>query len=124
MESMLIKFGDDIKMTGAVYILECRAAFQRALDRLEESADRKAYEIQQGQMQSPSLEKEAPLQQYKLGTDGLGSSPAEKDLGSQAESKPGMSQQCALAAKAAKGILGYFNRVSARRLTGVSIPLP
>ena len=35
-----MKFGDDIEVAGAVDMLECRTAFQRAPDRLEEWADR------------------------------------------------------------------------------------
>nr|XP_009929791.1 PREDICTED: 39S ribosomal protein L33, mitochondrial [Opisthocomus hoazin] len=40
MECLLMKFGDDIEVAGAVDMLECRTAFQRAPDRLEEWADR------------------------------------------------------------------------------------
>ncbi|KAK4823844.1 hypothetical protein QYF61_007163, partial [Mycteria americana] len=113
-------FSSSLEMTskwqGAVDMLECRAAIQRALDRLEEWAERNLMKFSKDKC------KEEPLQRYRLRNDGQRSSSAEKDLGIQAESKVGMSQQCALAAKAAKGILGYINRVTARRLTGFWTP--
>lgn len=65
---------------------EDRDAFQRDLDWLEEWPDRecmkfskdKCKEIQQVQ----HLGRNSPLQQYRLGTGGLGSSFAGKDMGS------------------------------------------
>ncbi|GAB0185791.1 hypothetical protein GRJ2_001044400 [Grus japonensis] len=69
-----------------------------------------------------------PKHQYKLGVDLLGSSSAEKDLGVLADNKLSMSQQCALMAKKANGILGRIKKsaasragvVSAREITGKS----
>jgi len=53
-----------------------------------------------------------------VGTDGLGSSSAEKDLGIQAETKLCTGQRCALAANAANSTLASVNR-TARRLEEV-----
>ena len=47
-----------------------------------------------------------PWQQYKLGTDGLESTSAEKALGALGDSELNVSQQCALAAKTVSRVQG------------------
>ncbi|GAB0188006.1 mitochondrial enolase superfamily member 1 [Grus japonensis] len=59
-----------------------------------------------------------PKHQYKLGVDLLGSSAVEKDLGVLVD-KLSMSQQCALVAKKANGILGCIKKSVASRLREV-----
>ncbi|GAB0176127.1 mitochondrial enolase superfamily member 1 [Grus japonensis] len=56
-----------------------------------------------------------PMHQYTSGVDLLGSSTAEKDLGVLVDNKLSMSQQCALVAKAANGILGCMQKSLANR---------
>ncbi|GAB0179434.1 hypothetical protein GRJ2_000408700 [Grus japonensis] len=56
-----------------------------------------------------------PRHQYRLGVDLLGSSAAEKDLGALVDNRLSMSQQCALVAKAASGILGCIKKSVASR---------
>ncbi|GAB0208868.1 hypothetical protein GRJ2_003352500 [Grus japonensis] len=68
------------------------------------------------------LGKDNPRHQYRLGVDLLGSSTVEKDLGVLVGSKLSMSQQCALVAKKAHGILGCIKKSVASRSREV-IPL-
>jgi len=53
-------------------------------------------------------------QQYRLGTDRLGSSSAEKDHKVLADSRMNMSHHCALAAKRANSILSCIMRSTVR----------
>ncbi|GAB0204163.1 mitochondrial enolase superfamily member 1 [Grus japonensis] len=69
------------------------------------------------------LGKNNPRHQYRLGIDLLGSSAAEKDLGVLVGNKLSTSQQCALMAKKANGILGYITKSVASRSREVLLPL-
>ena len=62
------------------------------------------------------------MYQYRLAATQLESSLAEKDLGVVVDTRLNMSQQCALAAKKANGILGCIRRSVASRLREV-LPL-
>ncbi|GAB0188696.1 hypothetical protein GRJ2_001334900 [Grus japonensis] len=62
-----------------------------------------------------------PKHQYRV--DLLGSSTTDKDLGILVDSKLSMSQQCALVAKKANGILGCIKKSVASRSREVILPL-
>jgi len=64
-----------------------------------------------------------PMHQYRLGADVMESSSAERDLDVLVDYRLTMSQQCALVAKKASGILGCIKRSVASRLREVLFPL-
>ncbi|GAB0205625.1 mitochondrial enolase superfamily member 1 [Grus japonensis] len=76
-----------------------------------------------GKCKALHLGKNNPMHQYRLGVDLLGSSSAEKDLRVLVDSKVSMSQQCALVAKKANGILGCIQKSVASRSREVILPL-
>jgi len=64
-----------------------------------------------------------PMHQYRLGVDLLESSSVERGLGVLLDDRLTMSQQCALVAKKANGILGCIRRSVASRSREVLLPL-
>ncbi|GAB0177743.1 zona pellucida-like domain-containing protein 1 [Grus japonensis] len=69
------------------------------------------------------LRRNNPEHQCRLGVDLLGSSAVEKDLGVPVDNKLSMSQQCALMAKKANGILGCIKKSVASRVRKIILPL-
>ncbi|GAB0179101.1 mitochondrial enolase superfamily member 1 [Grus japonensis] len=122
-ECTLGKFADDTKLGGMADTPECCTAIQGDLDRLENWAKKNHMKFNKGKCGVVHLGQNNPRHQYRLGVDLLGSSTAEEDLGALVDSKVSMSQQCAVVAKKANGILGCIQKNMASRSREVILPL-
>ena len=90
-----------------------------------DAAGQEPLDVQQGEAQSPAAgeERNKPRRQHRLGAAWLGSRLAERDLGVSVGTKLHMSQQRALATKAANGVAGCTGRRIASGLREGILPL-
>ncbi|PKU37328.1 rna-directed dna polymerase from mobile element jockey-like [Limosa lapponica baueri] len=123
MECILSKFTDDTKLGGLADTPEGCAAIQHDLNRLESWAEKNLMRFNKGKCKVLHLGRKKPRHQYRLEVDLLGSTTEEKNVGVLVDGRLSMSQQCALVAKRANGILGCIGRSVASRSREVILPL-
>jgi len=121
-ECTLSKFADDTKLGGVVDTPEGCAAIQRDLDRLENWRREEPHEVQQGQVHGPAPGEEQPHAPVQAWGGPAGEQLCEEDLGVLVDDRLTMSQQCALVARKASGILGCIDNSVASRSREVLCP--
>ncbi|CAM5115817.1 unnamed protein product [Eretmochelys imbricata] len=119
----LSKFADDTKLGGEVDMLEGRDRIQRDLDKLEDWAKRNLMQFNKDKCRVLHLGRKNPVHLYRLGTKWLWQQFCRKGPRVTVDKKLDMSQQCALVAKKANGILGCISRGIASRSRDVIVPL-
>ncbi|PKU42648.1 hypothetical protein llap_7065 [Limosa lapponica baueri] len=122
-ECTLSKFVDDTKVGGVADTPEGCAAKQQDMDKLESCVVRNLMKFNKGKCRVLHLGRNNPIQWYRLGADLLESSLVERDFRVLVDNEHTISQQCALVAKKANGLLGCIKKSVASRSREVILPL-
>ncbi|RMC20256.1 hypothetical protein DUI87_01102 [Hirundo rustica rustica] len=122
-ESFISKFADDTKLGACINLLEGRRALQRELEQLDEWAESNKMKFSKSKCQVLHFVHNNPLQCCRLGAVWLDTGQAEKHLGVLVYSQLNVSQQCALVAQKANGLLTCIRNNVASRTREVILPL-
>jgi len=117
------KFADAVKLGGLVSAPDGCADIQGDLHRLKCWTERNHMGFNKAKCGVLHLGRNNRIHQYRLGADLPKRGFKEKDLGVLVDSRLAMSQQCALVAKKANGILRCIQKSMASRLREVMLPL-
>uniref|UniRef100_K7EX00 Reverse transcriptase domain-containing protein n=1 Tax=Pelodiscus sinensis TaxID=13735 RepID=K7EX00_PELSI len=120
---MLIKFADDTKLRRVATNLEDRVIIQNDLDKLEKWSEVNRMKFNKDKCKVLHLGRNNQFHTYRMGSDCLGRSMAERDLGVIVDHKLNMRQKCDAVAKKANMILGCINRCFESKTREVILPL-